>query len=374
MSIAWLLPAALAGVALVVLPIAIHLLVRQHARTQLYPSLRFLRETQLAAFRRRTLQDAALLLCRAAILALAAIALAGPVLQTPARTAAYANRISRAPVAIDQRPLLADSLADAVRWLNRQPPSAREIVISGAFRRGDIGDSELAAVPPDIGVRFEPIAASSTADTSAPVLIRRDGALHRHDRPVHFGSDSTQVADGVMTPVSNDLITIVARPADTPLADAALRASLDAGIPWSDFSRRVVVVWNGADASEVAPDARVIRMPVPSPASIAADAVRAALAPDARPPGLVEPVMITADQLATWSRRPGPPSADAPLADEGDRRWLWAMALALLAVEWWLRRPPSRVTRFGGQPSPGLPTEAHEDVSKRERRLEARVA
>ena len=41
---------------LVVLPIAVHLLVRQHSRTQLYPSLRFLRETQLAAFRRRKVE------------------------------------------------------------------------------------------------------------------------------------------------------------------------------------------------------------------------------------------------------------------------------------------------------------------------------
>ena len=78
MSIAWLFPAALAGITLVLLPIAIHLLVRQHARTQLYPSLRFLRETQLAAFRRRRIEDAALLLCRAAIIALAAVGLPGP--------------------------------------------------------------------------------------------------------------------------------------------------------------------------------------------------------------------------------------------------------------------------------------------------------
>ncbi len=82
MSITWLAPAALLGVALIALPIAIHLLVRQHARTLAYPSLRFLRETQLAAFRRRTLQDGLLLACRAAIVALAAVALAGPLLQT----------------------------------------------------------------------------------------------------------------------------------------------------------------------------------------------------------------------------------------------------------------------------------------------------
>jgi hypothetical protein len=232
-------------------------------------------------------------------------------------------------------------------------------------------------VPAEIGIRFEPTAASSAADTSSSVLIRRNGALNRLDRSIHFGVDSTKVAEGALTPVSDDLITTVATPADTALAEAALRATVDAGIPWTDFGRRVVIVWNGADESTVSPaaaDARVVRMAVPSPPSTAADAVMAALAPDARPAGLTEPVLITADQLAAWSRPPGPPSMDAPIADEGDRRWVWALALGLLAFEWWLRRPPSRVTRFGGQPSPGLPTEAHEDVSKRERRLEARVA
>ena len=101
MSIAWIAPAALIGLALIALPIAVHLLVRQHARVLAYPSLRFLRETQLAAFRRRAIQDAALLACRVAIIAAAVTALAGPVLQTPSRTASHASRTSRAIVAID---------------------------------------------------------------------------------------------------------------------------------------------------------------------------------------------------------------------------------------------------------------------------------
>ena len=153
MSIAWTAPAALLGLALIALPIAIHLLVRQHARTLAFPSLRFLRETQLAAFRRRRIEDAALLACRAAIIALAAVALAGPVLQTAARTAGYAGRTSRAVVALDgagdslaatigdgafasatfRRPEVADALSDAIRWLAQQPPSSREIVIAGTL-------------------------------------------------------------------------------------------------------------------------------------------------------------------------------------------------------------------------------------------------
>ena len=48
--------------------------------------------------------------------------------------------------------------------------------------------------------------------------------------------------------------------------------------------------------------------------------------------------MITPEQLSSWSRTPGPPAINAPLADEGDRRWLWGTVLVLLAVEAWLRR------------------------------------
>ena len=54
MSVSWITPAALIGLALAALPIAVHLLARQRARVLAYPSLRFLRETQLAAWRRRS--------------------------------------------------------------------------------------------------------------------------------------------------------------------------------------------------------------------------------------------------------------------------------------------------------------------------------
>ena len=53
--------------------------------------------------------------------------------------------------------------------------------------------------------------------------------------------------------------------------------------------------------------------------------------------------MLTPEQLSSWSRQPGSPLADAPLRDEGDRRWLWGAALVLLAVEAWMRRSRSKL-------------------------------
>ena len=370
MSITWLAPAALIGLGLIALPIAIHLLVRQQARTLAFPSLRFLRETQLASLRRRNIQDAALLACRVAIVAVAAIAAAGPVLQTAARAAGYAGRVSRAIVAIGssnanlaegawasatfERRDVADALSDAVRWLNRQPPSSREVLIAGALRRGVIDDSHLLAVPAEIGIRFEPAPIESRTDVSLPVLTRRNGALTRADRPVHLENDATRVSEANATPIASDLVTIVARPADTALANAALGAVLDAGVPWANFTRRVVVVWQGADESAVpaANGAAVVRMHVPEPPASAADALMTELSQVSPPTVLVEPVPITGEQLAAWTRPPGPPSSEASITDEGDRRWLWALALGLLGVEWWLRgrRNQAGVTRAGGSP------------------------
>jgi len=366
MSIAWTAPAALLGLALIALPIAIHLLVRQHARTLAFPSLRFLRETQLAAFRRRRIEDATLLACRAAIVALAAVALAGPVLQTAARTSGYAGRTSRAVVALDgagdslaatiadaafasatfRRPEVADALSDAIRWLAEQPPSSREIVIAGTLRRGSIAEGDLALIPQGVGVRFQNAAGSASDEVTWPVLARRDGVLVRIDRAVHFEVDATRVADGPAAAVASDLVSIVAREADTALAEAALRAALDAGVSWSDFDRRTQIVWDGADAASInraAPGAQIIRMPVPAPPSAAADAVLATLRAASPRPDRFEPVMLTPEQLSSWSRPPGSPLDNAPLRDEGDRRWLWGAVLLLLAIEAWMRRSRSEI-------------------------------
>jgi hypothetical protein len=358
MSISWIAPAALAGIAFIVLPIAVHLLVRQPVRQWPFPSLRFLQETQLAAFRRRSIRDAALLCCRIAIIALAAVALAGPVLRTDPRTAAFASRTSRAIVVLEsaddaivarvaqgawksatfRRADVRDAFADAIRWLNQQPPSAREIVVTGRLRRGSVDDGEVAQIPSDIGVAFEPIAFDSSMRAQLSILTRHGGHLGRIDRPVTFTADATAVVDGGFTPVADDLITINAAASDRELANAGLRAALNAGMAWSDFATPVVIVWEGGVVPSRA-GARVVRMPAPQQKASAADAVMAALLEDASRPQLPEPLPISEEQLRAWTRSPGPVAPDAPLSDEGDRRWVWGAVLFALALEWWLRRP-----------------------------------
>jgi hypothetical protein len=356
MSMTWLTPVALAGFALVALPIAIHLLVRQQTRSLPFPSLRFLRETALAAFRRRAIQDAALLACRVAMVAAAVTALAGPVLHTASRTAGYANRVSRATVAVDSnatlersadvfraatfdRTAIADAIGDALRWLEAQPPSAREMVFAGSFRRGSIDASDLAVVPPEIGIRFVADTASAAPNEfTTSLLTRRNGTLVRVDQLVRLTTDATLVDDGAAVPVPEDRLRVIAAPADQALAEAALRAAVDEGVPWTTADRRLLLVWDGAAVAATASQGvELIRMAVPTPSSSSARTVWDAI-DRATPRPFVEPVLIAGEQLQSWTRPPGAPSPTAIPGDEGDRRWFWAAALALLGFEHVLRR------------------------------------
>jgi hypothetical protein len=356
MAITWLNAAAFTGLALVLLPIAIHLLVRRQTRTLLYPSLRFLRETALAAFRRQRIQDAALLACRVAVIAAAAAALASPLVVTPSRSAGYAGRVARAVVIVEpgaadpypalaegafraarfQRTTAADALIDAVRWLGEQPPSTREIVLAGVWRRGAVTAGELSVVPAPVGVRFAPADVTVTDQPAmTSLLTRRDGALVRIDRAVRFSVDATTMSETSIVPVPRDRIRIAAAANDRALAAAAFIAALEAGAPWPRDDRRVVLVWPGGDVPD-ASGADVVRIQPPASPAQAASAIVKALE-QRTSTVFVEPVVIPRERLNEWSRAPGPPAADAPLADEGDRRWFWALALALIAVEQWLR-------------------------------------
>ena len=366
MSVAWLAPMALLGVALVAIPIAIHLLVRQQSRRVEFPSLRFLLPSQLAAFRRRNLQDAWLLACRAAIVAVAALALAGPLLQTASRSAGYGARTARAvivepgiepPSAITlagdafvsksfARERVGDAIADATRWLDVQPPASRELVFVGAFRRGSVAAGDLRGIGPTVGIRF--VAAGFTLagrDAQLPVLRSGSTGLFIEQQQVHLEDDSTRVTTGVTTAAASDLVRIVAAPLSQALADAALRAALAEGLAWKTPVQRLLVAWNGVDEALVQRlllGATLIRMPRPDPPATSASAVAAAImAETAAPTAVMEPVAISQQQLQAWSRPPSGVPASAPATDEGDRRWLWALALGLLGLEHVLRRSKS---------------------------------
>jgi Aerotolerance regulator N-terminal len=346
MSITWLLPAAFGGLLLAAVPIAIHLLVRQQSRRLEFPSLRFLRPSRLAAWRRRSIQDAALLVCRILIIGAAVAAVASPVLRFSQRNRAYGSRLVRAivaapgevPAAASQltngpirssvfaRSTLADSMAEALAWLDDQPSAAREIAVAAAFRRGQVSYADLANVPPTTGIMLARLSAPAISrDLEFPVLVRRGGNLVRVVRHVRLEDASTIVTEGPASPMAETPIRVVASAKNRVLADAALRAVLAAGVPWPTGTAPIQVSF---------PDDGV---PGESAATTLARAIDRAVA---SPLG-TEPVLISDEALARWSRPPGPPPPSARPADEGDRRWLWAAALMLIVIESLLRRTSS---------------------------------
>jgi hypothetical protein len=187
--IGWLNPAALWALPLAAAPILIHLLRTHHAERVAFPSLRFVPRSQAAAVRMRLPSDVALLLMLVALIVLAVVALAGPIVLTAPRTAAWNARTARAVVVdasdsmrvpdltgaaleraaaeaaaaeiasatygvrIDSRDLR-QGIARASTWLAASPPARREVVVVSDFKRGGLTSSTTVAIGDGIGLRF----------------------------------------------------------------------------------------------------------------------------------------------------------------------------------------------------------------------------
>lgn len=406
MSMTLLVPLAFAGLALVAVPIAIHVLTRHERRPMPFPSLRFLRTTRLSALSRRRIDDWPLLLLRLAAVVGAVAALAGPLFVTTARERQWASRVSRVLVVVTPAPMLdeerrtafasttieaggrmADAIDAAQSWLNRQPPSAREVVIAGDLRVSMLTASDVARIPDEVGVRFLPSTDGDVVKNVAVPVIRNDesGAAAADLVPVLLDDDSTATLATRPAPsadIDANALVVLSAPADRAVAEAALRAvRSDLIVRDQAARRRVVIAWPGADVSALGPPvtpptldwipgaverlARPARQhiqsllvqletrPIDARAAVeVADIARAVFA-DART--ALEPRRLSAAELARWSRPPGRPGPEQPRQDEGDRRWLWGIVLALLAVEHLVRSRRGR----SSQTSDVSPQEAH---------------
>jgi hypothetical protein len=78
------------------------------------------------------------------------------------------------------------------------------------------------------------------------------------------------------------------------------------------------------------------------PGSEQAAALMVAILRAAAPPALNdnerEPDTLTAATLQAWQRTVAPSSTSGRPGDHSDGRWFWALALALFALEAWMRR------------------------------------
>jgi Aerotolerance regulator N-terminal len=367
----WLYPAAAIALVALVIPVLVHILARQRATRLPFPSLRFIQPQTLAAVRRRALNDVALLAVRASILAAAVGAITGPFLETASRRRAWDARTIRAEVTEPETPA---GIVRAVSWLSRQPPGRREVVIRGALPVGTVTDADIAAVPQHIGVRFERTTTLPPSRTLEATAVSDGGRIV--ERQVTLRNEDTSVRDLRATGTASAPIEIVApaahRAAADRLAAAFARERLPVALPNRiarvEFAQTaaalspVSAAWMADAAAQLARSLNL--RDAPAALQFGADANRLVvvtpMAPaDARAPELLravadslaaaadqperEIVPIPDAQLRAWSREPGPaipPTPDMIIQD--DRRWLWALALGLLALEWWTRR--DRVT------------------------------
>ncbi|MCC7195663.1 MAG: BatA domain-containing protein [Gemmatimonadaceae bacterium] len=194
----WAAPVAFAGLALLALPVLVHLMGAGRPVVRRFPSLRFITETRLPPVRRKRIHDLPLLALRLLALAAAVFALARPQFESerPAAGATLARavivdtgRASQAEVAA--RIAAADSasagadlvsvvrtrdpssvIAGAAAWLESQP-GRRELVVVSDFRVGSVDSADVAAVPAWAGVR-----------------LVRAGALPGGGNAVAFASDA----------------------------------------------------------------------------------------------------------------------------------------------------------------------------------------
>jgi hypothetical protein len=279
----WLNPLALVALATVAAPVLIHILVQRRAEQFPFPTLRFLRPTRLAAIRRRMLDDLPLLAIRAALIAAAVTALAGPLLVTRTRSETWDRRVARAiitqaagelappsagitsPIAESQQAriggaasvnegarlqrtfettVVSDGIRRALLWLETAPPARREIVIASAFPIGSITAADIAAIPAGVGVRFERIGTLPRERTVAAGRVLTSTGLSVREVTLRGGETSVRDEPAVDKPAWP--IAIVASTEDRPVVDAAIAAVLTQHVWAAPPDRQAKVVLVGA--------------------------------------------------------------------------------------------------------------------------------
>lgn len=265
----WRNPVAWLGLATLLIPVLIHLLVRHRAEPRQFPSLRFVQPTRLASVRRKMISDWPLLLVRIAMLAAAVAALADPFWMTAARRADWSERQARA-IVVDTTPSvsgggagataaagatgaggataaagagagdssrtlaeretesafraetfgttnLADGIRRAAAWLRTAPPARRELVVISDFQLGALDPTSLRDIPPYVGIRL-------VRTAGAPVTRAADG-LPRTQRAAAGGFTLRNPRVTVNASDTSVTWTDAASPASSPSASSSTAAS-----------------------------------------------------------------------------------------------------------------------------------------------------
>ncbi|HET9264079.1 MAG TPA: BatA domain-containing protein [Vicinamibacterales bacterium] len=226
--IGWLQPSGLWGLALLAIPIAIHLLRTRRARRLAFPTIRFVPPSRAAAVRLRAPSDLMLLGVRTAIVALAVLAAAQPIWLSSTRLAGWNGRVARA-IVVDtsesmrrpradgrtaaedaaaaagaelrvgltwriEHPDLGEGTRRAAAWLRSAPPARREIVVISDFQQGSVSKDVLDRVAADVGLRFSPVQGVSERRSIEGVPLLIAPGTNARSQQVELSSQGTQVS------------------------------------------------------------------------------------------------------------------------------------------------------------------------------------
>lgn len=302
-------PLAWIGLAALIVPIAIHLLVRAPAQPIVLASLRFVSASPMRALRRRLLNDGGLLALRLLILAFAVAALADPLATPACRRNAWNARLARAVVADPRAPADAvaraqtepaafasavitptgdGGVARALTWLASQPPARREVVLVGPLTLGSVDERALRAAPPAVGLRFVRTPAPAPAPppaTRVTTIDPQQRLLARAPR-VTFADDRLLMAPGdAPTPTEHTIdatpqgwqaaalgLEVIGPASARQALRAALLAALAVGVPISSSDRAQPLVVLADPTGDIASSALVV---APVSAPWMADAIEA---------------------------------------------------------------------------------------------------
>lgn len=342
-------PWALAGLALLALPVAIHLLGLGQARRRQFPSLRFVGETRPLPRRRQRLHDVALLAVRLGVLVAAVLALARPVTRgvpagvadEPASRAIIVDTsqsVARGPVARAVDSLSATGVAvvirsahpgaafeGAVAWLATQP-APRELVVVSDFQVAAVTRADVDAVPPWIAVRLLRIPSGSaqravttraalggaTIVARAEVLDDRTTVEWSRDRGAPAAGprqDDPEMAQTLS--VAGDVVAMPIR-----RTDAGAITLGPAGVTGAVGTQRLAAPWQGDAVVRMARDPLVMRAAEEAPAAPRALASLAVLArnADGAPVAYAASDGANGETLRVGTLSPGQPWLNAALA------------------------------------------------------------
>lgn len=373
----WLQPWAWLGLGALVVPVLVHLLSKRPARTEAFPSLRFLVQSPLRPTRRTRISDWPLLLVRLAVLLCAVIALAQPT----RRAAAVAGdgvgsrirlvdtlTVEPATPRADssesmQAALLTDGVRPAVARLQALP-APRTLEVVSTFADGVVDSSVFSTVPRDVSLSLtvaSPRNSTARRDTIAwqtPLndaqraeVLRAMSALS--GAPVRIepstGALATEQAHRTHTGGSAGRAQVLHRVAGDE-ALRALAANAPAAPTASALDSTLTLVRDASGRSRVwaiaIGDSLVL--------SSNLNSVDASIALLLAAGGTVMPaprgVSRDSATLARWAKLPSGEAIGDGLVQSDlhrvatDARWVWLVVLLLLTVEWQMRR----VRRSGG--------------------------